>query len=227
MDEENPPSDLGELIARDQYEEASGEGAEPVQQAGGFHLSRTSWIVIGLVVVAGVVAYYLIQRNLANNAATTTSSSAAASVPLTPSAGVSEGSANPNAGTVNPSAPSTGSGIAGETASLANNSAAPAQSISSMATPFGTQTHQSTTVQGTPIPSSVVTPVAGTKTTVATPGSGVPIAAQSYQVATPQGTQQFVATPGGMVEGVGAGAMALSSRLGINRLSNSGKGSSL
>lgn len=202
------------MIAQQQYEEEEVSQPEAVQPEG-FHMTRTAWIVIGVVVVLGGLAYYLIQRYSANNStATATSSGSGGSgttLPLASSAGTSEGSAS-QSGTVTPNAPSTGSGIIGETASSAGNS-----SVETIAGPGGAQATTVQTVQGTPLPSATVTPQAGTATTVTAPGSSVPIPAQSYTVTTPQGTGSYVATPGGMVEGTGAGAMALSQALGLQQ----------
>ena len=225
MDEQNPPSDLGELIAQQQYEEQV-EGQGPEMQPAQAGVSRRTWIIIAVVAgiaALAVLAYYLIQR-YGSSAASVTPTSAGSgggptSLPLAPSAGTSEGSANPSAGTVVPNAPSTSSGVAGELASSASNS-----SVSTVVGPSGTQTNEVTTTAGTPLQSAVIAPQAGTKTTIQTPGSGVSMPAQSYQVATPQGTQSYVATPGGFVEGTGAGAMALSQALGIQQYTNMNPG---
>ena len=234
MDEQNPPSDLGELIAQQQYEEQV-EGQGPEMQTAQAGVSRRTWIIIAVVAgiaALAVLAYYLIQR-YGSSAASVTPTSAGSgggptSLPLAPSAGTSEGSANPNAGTVVPNAPSTDSGVAGELASSANNSSvstvSPPSSVSTVASSSSTQTRQAATTAGTSLPYAVIAPLAGTNTTIQTPGSGVSMPAQSYQVTTPQGTQSYVATPGGFVEGTGAGAMALSQQLGLQQYLNNSQG---
>lgn len=138
-----------------------------MQQAGGFHLSRTTWIVIGLVAAAAVIAYILIQRYRASNAAATSSTSptsgyTGSSLPLVPSAGVAEGSANPSAGSVVPNQPSTTSGTTGELASAAGNSTglSPAQrtaaAAASTAQIASTQTETSPQHYNTPQGPAVV-----------------------------------------------------------------------